>query len=116
MFTPSPELAEILERERAIERQNAETFKTHNRITALLCVAWAALVFGFLILGPDFMGIRAAFARAGTLEDVFFAFMAVIAYLAPTLWAPVALFVGSRRRWPPVTPRAALIAQGKKEG
>lgn len=113
--TPQPfDVMELIERQRAIERQNAETFKTHNTITALICVAWIIFVCGFMIFGPDVMNIRDGFARVETSEDATFVILAIIATLIGCAWVPLYLFVGWRRRWPPVIPYAVVRAQGKE--
>lgn len=111
---PQINVWEIIERQRAIERQNDETFRTHNTITDFICVAWTILVVGFLLFGPDFMGIREAAARVETSEDAMFVMIAFASQFVPFVWAPLYLFRARRRRWPPVTPYAAVRAQEKE--
>lgn len=100
---PSFDVQKLLERERAIERQQAEIYKKHNITTALVCLAWTAFVCGFLILGPDFWRIREL--SAGLFEDQLIAIVLAVAALVGGVWVPLSLFVAWRRRWPKASPR-----------
>ncbi|MFJ3465891.1 hypothetical protein [Achromobacter spanius] len=111
---PRVDVREIIERQRAIERQNDETFRTHNTITDLICVAWIILAVCFFLFGPDFMGIREGAARVETSEDAIFVSIAFASQFVPFVWAPIYLFRVRRKRWPPVTPSAAVRAEGRK--